>query len=96
MKKQIYTIYYLILALVMVVQVIQTIYQSSLALNNNNQLKELYSQQQSLVSKQQKLQAQLSKKVSLTNFTKTDMLKDYQQITNPIIITLSNNLAAKE
>lgn len=93
-KKQLYLAYYAVISCFIVLQVIYTLYQTSLVVAHGRQQRTLESTQHQLAEKKQLLQGTLAKKTSLLTFSKAENLTDYQLISSPIIIDKSISLAA--
>lgn len=93
-KQQLYLACYAIIGCLVLFQVINTLYQTSLVVAHGRQQQTLENNQLVLVEKKQLLQETLAKETSLLAFGDTDNLTDYQLILNPIIIDKSVSLAA--
>ena len=75
-------------------QVIYTLYQTSLVVAHGREQRTLENNQSQLAEKKQLLQGKLAAETSLLAFSQTADLSDYQLISNPIIIDKSISLAA--
>lgn len=93
-KQQLYLSYYAIIGCLVLFQVINTLYQTSLVVVHGSQQRTLENKQLQLAEKKQLLQGKLAQETSLLAFSQASDLAEYQLITDPIIIDKSISLAA--
>lgn len=90
-----YLAYYSLIGCLLLLQVIYTVYQTSIVVAHGRKQKNLENTQQQLTQKKQLLQGQLAQKNSLLAFESDESLvNDYQLISQPIVIDKSISLAA--
>jgi hypothetical protein len=96
MKKKfnIYIIYYTLLGLFLMTQIVNTLYQTSVVVAHGRHQNELKNQQLQLVIKQQDIQEKLAQENSLLTYSQKSELTNYQLISQPIVINRSVSLAA--
>ena len=89
-----YYIYYTFLGLILLSQVLYTIYQTSFLVVNSRRQKILENRRQELLSKEQDLQTQLALENSLLVFRQTKDFESYQLIDQPLLLKPTLRLAA--
>lgn len=95
-KHRHYLLYYSLLGLLLVTQVAFTLYKTSLVVVHSQRQQKLSQASQELQQKEQRMRVQLSAQNSLLTVTQDEQLAAYQPISQPIVLHLSDNLAAAQ
>lgn len=90
------TLYYIILALVVMGKAGHTLYQRSLVVHHGFSVSEFQTNQRTLASQKIKLQTELSSKLSLAKTQQSPQLASYSPIKKTLVITTAKNLASLE
>lgn len=91
-----YLTYYICLSLLLVGQIVYTLYQSSLVVAHGQRQQQLSQQTQQLQKKRQDLSSQLATHSSLRVLSQDEQLAGYQSISQPLVLLASDNLAAAQ
>jgi hypothetical protein len=86
--------YYIVILLILLGQVLGTIYQGSVSLYHRHTLSQLKHQKQVLLSEKQQLNQQLSQSVSLAQLLQTTDLSEYETINQPLVISKPGSAVA--
>ncbi len=92
MKTSIIKLYYLGLAALILVAVVQTIYVGSMHISSGREMAKLEKQQQSLMSQKQHLEQQLAAAGSLTNIAQFAAAAQFQPMVAPIPVTITSTM----
>lgn len=96
MKKQLVIIYYSFLGIFLAYQSIKTVANLSQSISYGNRMALLEREKQTLTSKSNQLESQLSCEFSLTKLATNDTLVvDFKPISKPLIVDLTHALASR-
>lgn len=95
-KKKLYQAYYLLLALILVGQVIYTLYQTSLMVAHSQHQQKYQAQIEQFQAEKEQLQRELAKVNSIHSLRQTAEEADFELITQTITLKPKTNLASAE
>lgn len=88
------TCYYLVLASLVAVKVVETVFTGSVLINKGAKVAELKQEKQNLLKAKQRLEEQLASAESLANLDQTQ-LAAYSPIAEPIILEIPSTVALR-
>ncbi|MBU0576730.1 hypothetical protein KJ707_03025 [Patescibacteria group bacterium] len=93
-KKNYYKFYYFLIGVCLLIQISYTLYQTSFVVAHGQKQRDLKLHHAQLINQKQKLEEKLAIKTSLLMIAQESSLANYQDISWPIVIGTSTNLAA--
>lgn len=93
-KQHLLTSYYLLMFLLVISQVVLTIYEGSVVVHHGQQIAQLQQEKTALQAKRNQVTASLLKQKSLTYVAESAALGAYQPIAQPLVITDPHSFVA--
>lgn len=87
--------YYILLATIVGIKIITTVFAGGVSIYQSEKLSELNMQQYNLMQKEQKLKNELSQKASITNLVASNDFVEYKEIQDSLSISINTTLASR-